>query len=145
MTIRKPYITVSKERLQIFFYMVFILLLSGYLQGQTPIYGYEKISTEIEKVEKGLSQNSVRTIIQDTKGFIWIGTWSGLNRFDGLQFKIFLPDVNNPDKTLSNQVINALAEDQNGFLWIGTEGGLNRLDFKSLKINHFQKKALHLL
>ena len=121
-----------------YLWIIFILLFTNQLHSQQQVYGFEKISTEIEKIEKGLSQNSVRTIIQDSKGFIWVGTWSGLNRFDGLQNKIFLPDINNPDMTLSNQVINALAEDQNGFLWVGTEGGLNRLNLKSLEIKQYK-------
>lgn len=123
---------------QQYLYLLFVLLLSSKLHCQNEVYGYEKIGTEIEKIEKGLSQNSVRTIIQDSKGFIWIGTWSGLNRFDGLQFKIFLPDVKNPEHTLSNQVINALAEDSSGYIWIGTEGGLNRLNSNTLEIKQYK-------
>ena len=38
----------------------------------------------------GLSHNSVRHIVQDRKGFLWFGTYSGLNRFDGYQFKTYL-------------------------------------------------------
>jgi len=123
---------------QKYLWFLFILVISSKLHCQNEVYGYEKIGTEIEKIEKGLSQNSVRTIFQDSKGFIWIGTWSGLNRFDGMQFKVFLPDVKNPEHTLSNQVINALVEDSNGNIWIGTEGGLNRLNLNSLEIKQYK-------
>jgi ligand-binding sensor domain-containing protein len=45
---------------------------------------FEKFSTE-----QGLSQNSIVRIFQDSRGFLWFGTFEGLNRYDGYQFKIF--------------------------------------------------------
>ena len=47
---------------------------------------FDRISSENYIVAKGLSQNSAYCITQDSRGYIWIGTWDGLNRYDGYQF-----------------------------------------------------------
>ena len=74
--------------------------------------------------DKGLSQNSVYTITKDSKGFIWIGTGDGLNRYDGKEFLIFrnlLNDKNSLDGfTISSQIL----EDENRRLWLSTERNL---------------------
>ncbi|MBN2485659.1 MAG: response regulator [Bacteroidales bacterium] len=77
-------------------------------------------------VNEGLSSNFVNCFLQDRKGFMWIGTRDGLNRFDGNEFKIFRY---NPDDTnsLSSNIIESIFEDNNGYLWIGTHEGLNIL------------------
>jgi ligand-binding sensor domain-containing protein len=73
---------------------------------------------------QGLSQNMVDCILEDSKGFIWFGTWNGLNRFDGYTFIIF---KQKPDerKSLSNNFVYSMCEDRSGNLWIGTASGLN--------------------
>ncbi|MBN1599343.1 MAG: response regulator [Bacteroidales bacterium] len=65
----------------------------------------------------GLSHNRVICTLKDSSGFIWFGTVSGLNRFDGYSFKIF---KNNPFDTLSlpDNVIQSLTLDQKGRIWI---------------------------
>ncbi|MGC4233190.1 MAG: two-component regulator propeller domain-containing protein [Niabella sp.] len=79
------------------------------------------------QVDDGLVHNAVTTVIQDSKGLIWIGTRGGLNRFDGYSFKTY---KNNSDKfgSLGNDVINAIAEDKNRMIWIGTGKGLFKYD-----------------
>ncbi len=76
----------------------------------------------------GLSNEVVTSIVQDPYGFIWIGTYSGLNRYDGRSILQYRPDKNNP-YALSDDGIRALHVDRAGRLWIGTERGLNRYDF----------------
>ncbi len=78
-------------------------------------------------VKDGLSNRNVNCIFQDSRGFIWIGTEAGLNRYDGYQFKHYYAFPGD-DQSLTNSDINAIAEDSSGFLWIGTYNGLNRLD-----------------
>ena len=73
-------------------------------------------------IDQGLSNNSVRCIYQDHKGFMWFGTYDGLNRYDGYQFKIFRNNFRN-SQSLINNWINAINEDKNGNLWIGTRQG----------------------
>ncbi len=67
----------------------------------------------------GLSNNSVRYIFQDSKGFIWMSTLNGLNRYDGNSFVTFLPE-NNKSISLIDRRVKHLLEDANGFLWIST-------------------------
>ncbi len=75
-------------------------------------------------INEGLSQSVVNCIFQDSKGYIWIGTQNGLNRFNGETFDVY---SYNPADTssISNNWIYTIAEDTNGNLWIGTKGGLN--------------------
>jgi len=73
----------------------------------------------------GLPQNSVRAILQTRDGYLWLGTWGGLARFDGVRFTIF-NRANTP--ALRDSRITALTEGADGSLWIGTAaGGLIRL------------------
>jgi len=83
----------------------------------------------------GLSNSSVNTIFQDSENLLWIGTWDGLNRYDGSKFKIFRPELNN-ENSLSNQVILKIGEDNTGRIWILTMHGINRYDKKK---NVFQR------
>lgn len=73
-------------------------------------------------IEQGLSNNSVRCIYQDHSGFMWFGTYDGLNRYDGYEFKVFRNNFKN-DQSLINNWINAISEDASGNLWIGTRQG----------------------
>lgn len=76
----------------------------------------------------GLSQNSVTSILQDHKGFIWIGTYDGLNRFDGFTTEVKRHEYGNTNSLSDNRVL-CLTEDRNKNILIGTEGGgLNIFD-----------------
>ncbi|MBL7733427.1 MAG: hypothetical protein JNM88_19825, partial [Chitinophagaceae bacterium] len=73
----------------------------------------------------GLSDKRVTCFHQDKKGFMWIGTRNGLNRYDGHSFKIFRPATGN---SISGEVINDIAEDSRGRIWVATMEGLNIYD-----------------
>ncbi|MEN8006555.1 MAG: two-component regulator propeller domain-containing protein [Candidatus Krumholzibacteriota bacterium] len=70
----------------------------------------------------GLTQSSIISTYQDSRGFIWMGTQDGLNRYDGNQIISYKSDPDDPS-SLSDPNIWSIAEDANGDLWIGTEGG----------------------
>ncbi len=77
-------------------------------------------------VEQGLSDRTVTAIVQDSLGFIWVGTTNGLNRYDGYNFKTFLYQPNDTN-SISNNYINDLLVDNRGWLWIATDNGLSVL------------------
>ena len=84
-------------------------------------------------IKDGLSNSYVNCLLQDQKGFIWIGTDDGLNRFDGYDIKVYRNDLNNKN-SISENIIWAICEDHSGYLWIGTKtGGLNRYNPKTDK------------
>ena len=74
-------------------------------------------------IRNGLSQNTVNAILQDRKGFMWLGTKDGLNRYDGLSFRKFKHDAANP-RSIGNSFITSLYEDFNGNIWVGTDAGV---------------------
>jgi diguanylate cyclase (GGDEF)-like protein len=75
-----------------------------------------------------LSQVTALTIHQDERGFLWVGTEDGLNRFDGYDFTVFTHRPDDP-RSLPGNWIWAIADDGSGGLWIGTEdGGLGHWD-----------------
>lgn len=92
--------------------------------------GQQNYSFQQYTDEDGLSNGFVISLYEDEKGFIWLGTASGLNRFDGYQFKTWLPEENNPN-SLSHPTIWALYGAKDQSIWIGTEKGLNRFDPKT--------------
>uniref|UniRef100_UPI00389953F7 two-component regulator propeller domain-containing protein n=1 Tax=Myxococcus guangdongensis TaxID=2906760 RepID=UPI00389953F7 len=71
--------------------------------------------------DDGLPQNSLLSMAQTRDGYVWLGTWEGLVRFDGSRFVVF-DKRNTPE--LRNHTIKALAEDASGVLWVGTDQGL---------------------
>ncbi len=91
-------------------------------------YSQSELSFDIFKLEDGLPNNRVHCIFQDHKGWIWMGTSQGLSRFNGYNFKNFLPS--SADSTsLKGNLVRVIKEDRNGNLLIGTEtGGLNIFD-----------------
>jgi len=94
----------------------FLLLANGYSQQ----YIFTNYS-----IDNGLSQSVVNCLFQDSKGYIWIGTQNGLNRFNGETFDVY--SYNPADSgSISNNWVYAIAEDTSGNLWIGTKGGLNK-------------------
>jgi ligand-binding sensor domain-containing protein/serine/threonine protein kinase len=88
--------------------------------------------------DQGLSNQVVNCSFRDSMGFLWVGTAGGLNRFDGYEFKVFLPDPKRPD-ALRDGSITAIFEDKNRNLWIGTKaGGLHWFDRRTETFRVFQ-------
>jgi len=82
----------------------------------TIIYSQQRIIHRHFTTKDGLSHNSIGTIIKDRKGFIWLGTWNGLNRYDGYNFAVFKPDLEKFKFTGSYRIIS-LIEDLNNNIW----------------------------
>ena len=93
------------------------------LSALDPNLALDEYAIERYSTENGLPQSSVLAMIQTRDGYLWLGTYEGLARFDGLTFTVF--DKSNTLEMESNG-IKALAEDGKGRLWIGTTAGLLR-------------------
>jgi signal transduction histidine kinase/ligand-binding sensor domain-containing protein/CheY-like chemotaxis protein/AraC-like DNA-binding protein len=92
-------------------------------------------------IDQGLSNNVVLTIYQDYKGFMWFGTYDGLNRYDGYGFKIFR-NVIGDTTSLNNNTIYTIEGDKENNIWVGGLKGACVYDpvksnFTQLKYNTF--------
>jgi PAS domain S-box-containing protein len=106
--------------------LLLLFLFSGLGGSGSAAVRDEEISNSFVRlsIQDGLSQGSGLSIIQDRRGFIWIGTEDGLNRYDGYRFRVYRPSED--PSSLSNNSANVLFEDSQGVLWVGTNSGLNR-------------------
>jgi signal transduction histidine kinase/ligand-binding sensor domain-containing protein/AraC-like DNA-binding protein len=100
------------------------LLISLQVSGSEFTNGTLDIRPEFSgyDISDGLSSNVADAILEDSRGFIWIGTQDGLNRFDGYEFHIYGIGAEG-SKFMSHLGIKALLEDKDGYIWIGTAGG----------------------
>lgn len=106
-----------------------VLLLLCFLTG-FPVQGQkEAMRFQHYTADNGLSQNMIDCILKDSKGFMWFGTWNGLNRFDGYSFTVYRQNQRNRDGIINN-FIYALAEDRFGNIWVGTGAGLTVYIYK---------------
>lgn len=95
-------------------------------------YSFKRIG-----IEQGLSQSTIHSIAQDKRGYMWFGTATGLNRYDGYEFIVY---KNNAEDSLSisSNEITSIYIDDDGIIWIGTGGGvLNKFDPKTEEFIHF--------
>ncbi|WP_319415145.1 two-component regulator propeller domain-containing protein [Marispirochaeta aestuarii] len=115
-----------------------LLVLLGVLLAPVPQYAEEPMQFIHLSLREGLSNNSVFAVYQDYLGFMWFGTFSGLNRYDGRNIQVFKPEQARPE-SISGSVIFDIFEDSRQRLWIGTDGGgLNRYDFSDGSFSVYQ-------
>ena len=101
--------------------------------GQTTNIRFDHLGTA-----EGLSQSNVKTILQDSRGFMWFGTRDGLNRYDGYRFTVYKHDPAD-NNTISNDYIGEIKEDAEGNIWIGTiGGGLCKLEVDKNRFTHYR-------
>ena len=97
-----------------------VLSIPGDLRTVPPVFEYLTR-------ENGLPENSVKCILQDHLGYLWLGTQNGLVRYDGYVMKVYQAKENTFG-FLSNNVITTIYEDKGNTLWVGTVHGLNKFD-----------------
>jgi len=113
--------------------ILYILFLQIYLLSQTEVVQFEHLS-----VEEGLSQNTVWSVFRDERGYLWLGTSDGLNRYDGYKFKVFRNDPNDSTSISANRVYS-ICQDKSGALWFGTYGGgLNKYEPETESFVHYR-------
>ena len=86
------------------------------------------------ETEANVITTNVRKIYQDSRGYIWVATQDGLNRYDGFTFTVYNHQPENPN-SISDNFINEITEDRHGNIWVETRNGLNVYRFLS---NDFQ-------
>jgi len=84
-----------------------------------PCFAIQDINFEWISDRDGLSQNTVRCILQDRKGFLWLGTINGLNRYNGREFIVMNTSMSG-SSLVSDYRIRSLSEDKNGYIWART-------------------------
>ncbi|MBV8391227.1 MAG: response regulator [Mucilaginibacter sp.] len=86
---------------------------------------------------EGLSELNPNCMLQDSRGFIWIGTADGLNRYDGYRFKIFRNDAKD-NSSIGNNYVQDIIEDKSGNIWAATiGGGLNKFDRNTNRFHRY--------
>jgi len=89
-------------------------------------------------INHGLSHNYVSSFLKDSRGFVWVGTSSGLNRFDGYSVRVFRNDLRDTS-TISNNFINSMFEDPDGRIWVYSTTGstdINIFDPATERFSH---------
>ena len=108
----------------------------SHIQSQT-----QEIIFEHYSIDEGASASIAKTIFQDKTGYLWFGTYSGLDRYDGVKFKSY---KNIPEDTLSitNGFVQCILEDKEENLWIGTTNGLDKFNRSSEIFLHLKFNSL---
>ena len=111
-------------RIAFYFYISWIILFfpANRLAAQSGLVEFNRLD-----ISQGLSNNQVRSILKDNKGFVWFATLSGLNRYDGYQFKVFRHDLRD-STSISDDNITRIFEGPQDKIWIDTHSGYNVFD-----------------
>lgn len=112
----------EKSRFSIFIFgvLTFFLLFDS---SDLSAFG-DPTDLKFERIYEGLSSGRITAIYQDQFDYIWVGTNSGLHRYNGIDFQVYSTDES--DKSIMSNFIGYIYEDSSGSLLIGTAGGLNR-------------------
>lgn len=123
-------------------YLYIILLLwigscinNIYAEKRDPSIRFTSLS-----IDNGLSQSTVYDIIQDKKGFLWVATADGLNKYDGYTFTVYRHENYNHN-SIQSDLIRSLFLDDKGELWVGTNSGLALYDSKKDIFHTYPYKA----
>ncbi|MFP4041146.1 MAG: two-component regulator propeller domain-containing protein [Bacteroidales bacterium] len=87
-------------------------------------------------VKDGLSQSNITCLLHDSRGFLWVGTQDGLNRYDGYEFTS-IKQSSSAQNTISNNTINHLMESDSDNIWIATNNGLNKYNPYTGEFTHY--------
>lgn len=118
---------------------ILLLFFSFNLIAQTDKDGnafpYQNLRFDNLTLKDGLSSKDITFIHQDQRGLIWIGTKDGLNRFDGINIKIYRKSQKG--NSLPDNRLNSIVEDTDGTFWVGTQGGVSHFNPFSENFENF--------
>ena len=100
----------------------------------------ESLHFEHIGIEEGLSNENVTCIFQDSKGYLWFGTFDGLNKYDGYSFTKYRLDPFDSN-SLSQNFIYTIWEDKYGFIWVSSFEGLCKFDRSTEKFTRYKPSA----
>ncbi len=89
-------------------------------------------------IEQGISQSTAEIIFQDSKGYIWIGTSDGLNRYNGYEYKI--DNYEEGKNSISHNGITDITEDDDGYIWVATVQGMNKINPDTDEIKNYTEE-----
>lgn len=102
----------------------------------------ENITFEHYSIAEGLSEPITYSAIQDRDGYLWFGTWSGIEKYDGYKFKAYKHDPDNPN-SIDNAFVETLYEDREGIIWVGTWLGLEKFDRTTGNFTHYKPDGIN--
>ena len=108
-------------KIKLFTILYVYLFLGIVAYAQNPAFYFRQIT-----LTQGLSESTIRDIVEDKQGYMWFCTEDGLNKYDGSKFQVYRSDMNHRNSISSNHP-NKLMVDSKGNLWIGMKGGVDRL------------------
>lgn len=112
---------------------LFLLIAVSDMFAQTDL---RKPEFRFQRIHEGLLSNNISAIHQDSYGYLWVGTHSGLHRYDGINFYIY---TNSEDTTsINNNTVEEIYEDRDNNLWIGTGGGISRYEKERDSFTNFE-------
>lgn len=133
--------TTTKHIFLLFFGLLWSL--SSASHAQIGDWKNELLPLNVYNIKNGLTHNDVTAILKESKGYLWIATYDGVNIFDGYEFRHIRSTLD--DKPLISNRVRSLCEDYTGNILIGTDNGLTVYDdtkqrFRTVYSNSFLRK-----
>ncbi len=121
--------------------VMILFLLSMIIFNSCPMESYanaKNLTFNNLNIEQGISQSTAEVIFQDSKGYIWIGTNDGLNRYNGYEYKIY--SYEEDKNSISYNGITDITEDDYGYIWVATVQGMNKIDTTTDEIKNYTEE-----
>ncbi len=119
--------------MKLYRFLLFFLFVAMSLSVRAEVENF--FFTDLD-VKDGLSQQTVTTVFQDSDGYMWFGTRSGLNRYDGYGFMVYRKDYDNVHSLSGNHIMDAI-QDNSRDIWVGTQQGLSRICYETEEIYRY--------